>query len=56
MTHIEKLTFTRVTAQQPAGRGLSYSTQPGKIFGFPGPSGAGKSTTHSHHRPLPRTP
>lgn len=45
MIRVENLTFTYTGAKQPAVRGLSFSVEPGEIFGFLGPSGAGKSTT-----------
>lgn len=45
MIRVENLTFTYSGANQPAVRGLSFTVQPGEIFGFLGPSGAGKSTT-----------
>lgn len=45
MIHVNSLTFTYVGAGKPAIKDISFSVQPGEIFGFLGPSGAGKSTT-----------
>lgn len=45
MIHVNNLTFTYVGAGKPAIKDISFSVQPGEIFGFLGPSGAGKSTT-----------
>lgn len=45
MIDVESLQFTYRGTRRPALRGLSFSIQPGEIFGFLGPSGAGKSTT-----------
>ncbi len=45
MIRVENLTFTYPGAAGPAVRDLSFTVEPGEIFGFLGPSGAGKSTT-----------
>lgn len=45
MIEVEHLSFTYPRAPQPAVQDLTFSVQPGEIFGFLGPSGAGKSTT-----------
>ncbi len=45
MIRVENLTFTYTGTSQPAVRHLSFTVEPGEIFGFLGPSGAGKSTT-----------
>ena len=42
---VADLAFTYPGTGEPAVRGLSFTIQPGEIFGFLGPSGAGKSTT-----------
>ncbi len=42
---VRDLRFTYAGKQEPALHGLTFSIQPGEIFGFLGPSGAGKSTT-----------
>jgi fluoroquinolone transport system ATP-binding protein len=40
----EGLTYTYPGAAEPTVRELSFTVEPGEIFGFLGPSGAGKST------------
>jgi fluoroquinolone transport system ATP-binding protein len=45
MLEVRDLTYTYPGTQAPAISGLSFSVEPGQIFGFLGPSGAGKSTT-----------
>lgn len=45
MINVSNLTFTYTGTTQPAIKDISFSVQPGEIFGFLGPSGAGKSTT-----------
>ena len=45
MINVSNLTFAYTGANKPAVRDISFSVQPGEIFGFLGPSGAGKSTT-----------
>ncbi|MDQ2691477.1 MAG: ABC transporter ATP-binding protein [Chloroflexota bacterium] len=45
MIRVDHLTFTYTGANAPAIRNLSFTVEPGEIFGFLGPSGAGKSTT-----------
>lgn len=45
MIRVDHLTFTYTAANAPAIRNLSFTVEPGEIFGFLGPSGAGKSTT-----------
>ncbi len=45
MIRVENLTFTYTGTTAPAIKDISFSVQPGEIFGFLGPSGAGKSTT-----------
>ena len=45
MIEVKELCFTYDKASRPAVNGLTFSIQPGEIFGFLGPSGAGKSTT-----------
>ncbi len=40
-----ELGFTYPGSRRETLRGLSFSVQPGQIYGFLGPSGAGKSTT-----------
>ena len=42
---VRDLRFTYVRAQRPAVSELTFTVEPGEIFGFLGPSGAGKSTT-----------
>ncbi len=42
---VTKLGFTYPESRTETLRGLSFSVQPGRIYGFLGPSGAGKSTT-----------
>lgn len=45
MINVSNLTFTYTGMTEPAIKDISFSVQPGEIFGFLGPSGAGKSTT-----------
>jgi fluoroquinolone transport system ATP-binding protein len=45
MINVSNLTFTYTGTDKPAIKDISFSVQPGEIFGFLGPSGAGKSTT-----------
>jgi fluoroquinolone transport system ATP-binding protein len=45
MIKVTNLNYTYEKMAAPAVRGLTFSVQPGEIFGFLGPSGAGKSTT-----------
>lgn len=45
MINVSNLTFTYTGTTEPAIKDISFSVQPGEIFGFLGPSGAGKSTT-----------
>ncbi len=45
MISVSNLTFTYTGTNEPAIKDISFSVQPGEIFGFLGPSGAGKSTT-----------
>lgn len=45
MINVNNLTFTYTGTTEPAIKDISFSVQPGEIFGFLGPSGAGKSTT-----------
>lgn len=45
MIRVDHLTFTYTGTDKPAIKDISFSVQPGEIFGFLGPSGAGKSTT-----------
>ena len=45
MINVSNLTFAYTGTNKPAIRDISFSVQPGEIFGFLGPSGAGKSTT-----------
>jgi fluoroquinolone transport system ATP-binding protein len=45
MISVADLRFTYAGGTAPALAGLSFSVEPGEIFGFLGPSGAGKSTT-----------
>jgi fluoroquinolone transport system ATP-binding protein len=45
MIRVESLTFAYTGTTKPAIKDISFSVQPGEIFGFLGPSGAGKSTT-----------
>ena len=45
MINVSNLTFAYTGTNKPAVRDISFSVQPGEIFGFLGPSGAGKSTT-----------
>jgi fluoroquinolone transport system ATP-binding protein len=45
MVEVKDLRFTYHQTNTPALRSLSFSVEPGEIFGFLGPSGAGKSTT-----------
>lgn len=45
MITVDNLHFTYPRAPQAALKGLTFSVEPGEIFGFLGPNGAGKSTT-----------
>lgn len=45
MITVNNLHFTYPGGEQPAVRGIDFTTETGEIFGFLGPSGAGKSTT-----------
>jgi fluoroquinolone transport system ATP-binding protein len=45
MINVTNLNFTYAGTTEPAIKDISFSVQPGEIFGFLGPSGAGKSTT-----------
>ena len=45
MITVENLSFTYPGTTTPAVRDLTFTIEPGEIFGFLGPSGAGKSTT-----------
>jgi fluoroquinolone transport system ATP-binding protein len=45
MISVNNLTFTYTGTTKPAIKDISFTVQPGEIFGFLGPSGAGKSTT-----------
>jgi fluoroquinolone transport system ATP-binding protein len=45
MINVSNLTFAYAGTNAPAIKDISFSVQPGEIFGFLGPSGAGKSTT-----------
>lgn len=45
MIDVQNLTYTYEKMTVPAVRDLTFSIDPGEIFGFLGPSGAGKSTT-----------
>lgn len=45
MINVNNLTFAYTGTNKPAIKDISFSVQPGEIFGFLGPSGAGKSTT-----------
>ncbi|WKZ40139.1 MAG: ABC transporter ATP-binding protein [Anaerolineales bacterium] len=45
MINVSNLTFTYTGTTEPAIKDISFSVQPGEIFGFLGPSSAGKSTT-----------
>jgi fluoroquinolone transport system ATP-binding protein len=45
MINVNNLTFAYTGTNEPAIKDISFSVQPGEIFGFLGPSGAGKSTT-----------
>jgi fluoroquinolone transport system ATP-binding protein len=45
MINVNNLTFAYAGTNKPAIKDISFSVQPGEIFGFLGPSGAGKSTT-----------
>jgi fluoroquinolone transport system ATP-binding protein len=45
MINVSGLTFIYTGTTEPAIKDISFSVQPGEIFGFLGPSGAGKSTT-----------
>ena len=42
---VRDLRFTYARADRPAVSELTFTVEPGEIFGFLGPSGAGKSTT-----------
>lgn len=45
MIKVENLCFRYSGEHQDTLKGLSFSVEPGEIFGFLGPSGSGKSTT-----------
>jgi fluoroquinolone transport system ATP-binding protein len=45
MIDVQNLTFTYIGTKTAAVRDLSFTVQPGEIFGLLGPSGAGKTTT-----------
>ena len=45
MIEVRDLGFRYHHAAEPAVEGLSFTVEPGQVFGFLGPSGAGKSTT-----------
>jgi fluoroquinolone transport system ATP-binding protein len=45
MIEARDLSFTYAGTTAPAISGLTFTVEPGEIFGFLGPSGAGKSTT-----------
>ncbi len=42
---VRELNYSYPKTSEAAVKGLSFSVEPGEIFGFLGPSGAGKSTT-----------
>jgi fluoroquinolone transport system ATP-binding protein len=44
---VDSLSFTYPGGTRPAVREVSFSIEPGEVFGLLGPSGAGKSTTQS---------
>jgi len=45
MIEAQELTYVYTGAAEAAVRNLTFTIQPGEVFGFLGPSGAGKSTT-----------
>lgn len=45
MINVESLRFTYPKQSEETIQGISFSIEPGEIFGFLGPSGSGKSTT-----------
>jgi fluoroquinolone transport system ATP-binding protein len=45
MITVQNLSYTYEKMTVPAVRNLTFTIEPGEIFGFLGPSGAGKSTT-----------
>ena len=47
MIEVHSFGYTYPGAHRPAVHDVSFSVQPGEIFGFLGPSGAGKSTTQN---------